>query len=526
MFRARLRWREMLPIVTRELRVAAKRRLTYRLRWIVALIGGLGVFIATIGSGYSTEAGQFVFWCMSTVMVFICASAGLILTADSVSREKREGTLGLLFLTRLTAVDVILGKLTVGALSGAGVAYVGLPFLAFSLCLGGVTAQELWIMSGALVFLLAYSLTLGIFVSTLFRREGSVAVAFCLLMLGPMAVTPLAIMKTQAIPLWLAKLNPFFPALALADRYSIYFPSSETARVLAFQAIAIAIMLVLCFTILPWTVRWQASVPKQALKNWLAQFRPVRKWKHIRFEKDPIYALSRSQGHALMLFSLSAATYFIVRMAAPTAEAGEVTIVILMSFLPKFFVLWHSSGIMAAEKQAGFLETLLTTPITGSEVLRGKMAALKWHIGPSLLFAFVALWTISTKWWGDEGGTNVATTVAFAAMIALLIDVHSIGWVGLWLGVEARDRRRALIGAAIIGLLAPWVPALFTLPLIAWMFQGPTWLNDPVDAIPLAMISANVWSFGIACFAMARVHEKFRSTATQTWAARSRAASA
>ena len=58
------------------------------------------------------------------------------------------------------------------------------------------------------------------------------------------------------------------------------------------------------------------------------------------------------------------------------------------------------------------------------------------------------------------------------------------------------------------------------------MFDGPTWLNEAADAVPLAIISANVWSFGIACFAMARVHEKFRSTATQTWAARGRTARA
>lgn len=515
----------MLPIVTRELRVAAKRRLTYRIRWIVALIGGVCVFIASAGSGYSVEAGQFVFWCLSAVMVFICAFAGLILTADSISREKREGTLGLLFLTRLTSVDVVLGKLTVGALSGAGVAFAGLPFLAFSLCLGGVTARELWLMSAALVFLLAYSLTLGIFISTLFRREAIVAIAFCFLMLGPMALAPPIIMKMQAIPIWLAKLNPLFPAFAIADNGATYFSWNVATSALAFQFIAMLIMLILSFAILPWTIKAHASLPTHALKNWLSELRPVRKWKRMRFEKDPIYALSRSQGRALGLLLLSVVVYFVIGFVAGTPQVAQICLAILMSFLPKFFVLWHSSGIMAAEKQAGFLETLLTTPVTGSEVLRAKMAALKWHIAPSLLFAFVALWAVSTQWWADKGGTNIGTTVVLAAMIALLIDVHSIGWVGMWLGVEARDRRRALILATIIGLFVPWIPALFGLPLLAWIFDGPKWLNDPVDIIPLAMISANVWSFGIACFAMARVHEKFRSTATQTWAARGRAAS-
>src|SRR5688572_701308 len=158
MFRSRLRWREMLPVVTRELRVASKRRATYRLRWIVALFGSICIIIATTAANYSVAAGQAVFWTAAVVMTFVCAASGLLLTADSISREKRDGTLGLLFLTRLTSVDVVLGKLTVGALTGC-VALAGLPFLAFSLCLGGVTVDELWQMSGALIFLLAYSLT-------------------------------------------------------------------------------------------------------------------------------------------------------------------------------------------------------------------------------------------------------------------------------------------------------------------------------------------------------------------------------
>src|ERR1044071_9279281 len=40
-----------------------------------------------------------------------CVLAPILLTADCVSRERREGTLGLLFLTDLRGIDVILGKL-------------------------------------------------------------------------------------------------------------------------------------------------------------------------------------------------------------------------------------------------------------------------------------------------------------------------------------------------------------------------------------------------------------------------------
>ena len=38
------------------------------------------------------------------------AIAGLVLTADCISQERREGTLGLLFLTDLRGPDVALGN--------------------------------------------------------------------------------------------------------------------------------------------------------------------------------------------------------------------------------------------------------------------------------------------------------------------------------------------------------------------------------------------------------------------------------
>jgi ABC-type transport system involved in multi-copper enzyme maturation permease subunit len=513
-FDTRLRWREMFPIVARELRVAAKRRVTYRLRTIVALSGSVVVIAAAIVAGdYSVEVGQFVFWSASAVMLLICGAAGLLLTADSISREKREGTLGLLFLTRLTSADVVLGKLTVGALSGGAVAFAGLPFLAFSLCLGGVTAREFWLMSGALFFLLAYSLTLGIFVSTLFRKESVVALMFLLLMAGPIVATPFAIMKWHAIPPLLAKINAFFPALTLIDSADLYFNTKLAATVLAFQLLAIVVMLLASFLVLPWTVRSERAIRSQIR---ISSRRFLRR--RVIPAGNPVYFLSRRHGQAAALFLLCAGLYFVVGFAASTPWEAEVTFVLLMAFLPKLFVLWHSSGAMALERQSGFLETLLTTPLSGAEVLRGKISAIKWQIAPALLFALIALWATSTKWWGSQGEITVGATLVFSAMITLLVDVHAIGWVGLWQGLMARDRRRALIWATLFGVVGPWIPAALAWVFLDLIFDDPRWMTQAENILPPAMISANVVSVAIACFAMARLHEKFRSTATQTWA--------
>src|SRR5271165_6742588 len=103
----------LLPIVERELRVAARRPGTYRTRWCAAL-GMIGVWLLLVAANSSTaaaELSQVLFKSFGVLALGFCLLAGIFLTADCLSEEKREGTLGLLFLTDLRGYDVVLGKL-------------------------------------------------------------------------------------------------------------------------------------------------------------------------------------------------------------------------------------------------------------------------------------------------------------------------------------------------------------------------------------------------------------------------------
>src|ERR1051325_2961091 len=108
-----------LPIVARELRVAARRRATYWLRFGLALaVLVLWFFLLVLGrsSVPVVQRGQMLFLAIGVLAIGFCLLAGLFLTADCLSEEKREGTLGLLFLTELKSYDVVLGKLTATSL--------------------------------------------------------------------------------------------------------------------------------------------------------------------------------------------------------------------------------------------------------------------------------------------------------------------------------------------------------------------------------------------------------------------------
>src|SRR5262245_17973050 len=112
-----------MPIIERELRVRARKPWTVWTRVLVGLLISL-VAIQSLnwnpprgwGAG-AWQSGKVMFDTLSVLLFLLCLVEGVRQTADSLSKEKREGTLGLLFLTRLTGFDVVLGKLVATSLS-------------------------------------------------------------------------------------------------------------------------------------------------------------------------------------------------------------------------------------------------------------------------------------------------------------------------------------------------------------------------------------------------------------------------
>ena len=104
-----------LPIVDRELRVAAHKRSTFWLRVGAAVtglvIGGGGLTLCKVYGISTPQMGGMLFNLLTWLCLATGLSAGLFLTSDCLSEEKREGALGLLFLTDLRGYDVVLGKL-------------------------------------------------------------------------------------------------------------------------------------------------------------------------------------------------------------------------------------------------------------------------------------------------------------------------------------------------------------------------------------------------------------------------------
>ena len=148
----------VLPIIGRELRAEARRPATFWLRVVAAglvtavaalsFLPNLGNAPSGMPSGISVAAlapglfGARLFGNLNAALFLALWVLVPMLTADCINREKREGTLGLLFLTPLTSAGIVIGKGLAQALRASTLYLATLPVIVMPLMFGGVTWKD------------------------------------------------------------------------------------------------------------------------------------------------------------------------------------------------------------------------------------------------------------------------------------------------------------------------------------------------------------------------------------------------
>src|SRR5256886_12031155 len=150
-----------VPVRVRELRAQGRPPVTYWLRVI-----GIGAIIAVMvlvdWGGGPWELGGRLFNALNATLFLSIWIFVPLLTADTISREKREGTLGLLFLTSLTPIGIVFGKILINTIRAVTLFLAVLPALALPFLLGGLSWKDcvvsLLLNSSALVLALGAGL--------------------------------------------------------------------------------------------------------------------------------------------------------------------------------------------------------------------------------------------------------------------------------------------------------------------------------------------------------------------------------
>jgi ABC-type transport system involved in cytochrome c biogenesis permease component len=104
-----------LPLIERELHLGLRRRYgTYKARAFGAITVMVAAFwVLFVWSAWhpTANSGRAFLHLLAALGYFSALLTGVLLTSDSISRERRDGTLDLLLLTDLRIGDVVVGKL-------------------------------------------------------------------------------------------------------------------------------------------------------------------------------------------------------------------------------------------------------------------------------------------------------------------------------------------------------------------------------------------------------------------------------
>jgi ABC-type transport system involved in multi-copper enzyme maturation permease subunit len=488
-----------LPLVALELRAAARRKSTHRIRrWIALAAFIVGLFFIALGFFGSRDAGGTLFTILATFAAGFALLCGIFLTPDCISEEKREGTLGLLFLTDLKGYDVVLGKFFARSLNAFYGLLALLPVAAISLLLGGLTGGEFWRMVLALINLLFVSLASGIFVSGLSRQSRAASAGTFAFIIFLFAGLPLLgrLITLASLPKPLTYLTYISPFYAFRCAGDVVYRGDRAFYWQALLASHLFGWFLLGFTswLLPRV--WQEKPVLPERKGILSRLRSQRRGTATQRAKarekllpiNPILWLVGDDPNmrvavwaivAVWATGITLASYFAEEEAVATPIFGTKG----LGFLIKLLFASQACRFFSESRKNGALEMLLCTPLRNRDIIGGQWLALRRiFLWPLLAFAFFNSMPLVfiicraiagpgiVDALGPIGRALGSLLVTLWCTIGLLADLFTIGWVGMWLALSVKKTHLAPAWTILFVLILP-APGLFCgLDLLVDMF--------------------------------------------------------
>jgi hypothetical protein len=539
-----------LPILEREMRTVAKRRRTYYSRTVAALIVSaltLTLLYAGFGGGMTApSAGTTLFLIISTLGYLYVVLDSTCLTADSLSQEKREGTLGLLFLAGLRGHDVVLAKLMSRSANAACCVLAALPALGLTLFLGGIAGADFVKMVLALFNALFFSASLGLLVSASCRSERT---ALNIALLGTLVLC----VFLPAAGLWLKHVGKMAPvqwicvvpspagAFAAALGPSpIGFARSSYWSALFISHLLSWLLLILSSLILSrsWIDFGQVangnpaygSILGRVLSLSKSQYRSVRAARRRSWlDINPMIWLGerpRPRRGVLLLFILLALIWMAGWISNPTLWLSlpvYVGTVLLLHGLLMYLAAVEACRGAVKDCRSGVLELLMTTPLGDDILMRGRLLSLKRQMATPLAFVLVAdfgcflggCWNFPYPAWELAGWTGL-----FLLLTAkLLVDLYALTWVGVWQGIKVRSAYQAVRRTFSCVVFVRWIFFVSALAALALMTQGQILRSGRVEffgttTIGLYFVFYVMTTLHFCGAAMSELKDDFRSLAS------------
>jgi ABC-type transport system involved in multi-copper enzyme maturation permease subunit len=506
----------LTPVITRELRGEARRTMNYWLR----LAGAAAVLAALLllslrMQGFAIGQGGRLFNSLNLTLFAAIWLVAPLLTADCISAEKREGTLGLLFLTPLKPRDIVIAKSLVHTLRALSLLLAALPVLAIPLLLGGVTWMDLAraaLMDFSAVVL---ALTTGLLASCWCREWSRTTMLALGLSLGS-GFFFVALHGAYWVWQWMgtgrtgfsmgqfarALLNYLesrlanFPLLQLGQDVPFYFiwrgrgGGGTSAQSVWLAGALLGVALVLALLVMWLAARrirraWQEEPPTRRQAWWLRVFCTPQFWRGL-FGRYMRRSLERNPIGWLQEYSWSARLSkwgwcLGLVLVECVLFAGSAWGLYVELQKPLGLALALGIGLTAAgsfrkERQTGALELILVTPLRVRQIILGRLIGLWSQFLPSVIIVIsIWLYLIESRqymWRGWFGGSP--TESLFPLWLASTYLTMPV--VGLLFSLSPRHVIVNWLWACVVGLLMPWVVGEVVVALVTPAHPvGPVW---------------------------------------------------
>ncbi len=497
----------------KEARAAARSRWNHWMRFlgVLACTVAAASFLHGIGTP-TTGLGILLFFSLHQAMLVAILLFAPALTADCLSRERREGTLGLLFLTHLSSAEVVLGKGFLHMLRGVTLWLAALPVLSIAILLGGVSWLDVASAFTLQISLMILALGAGLLASSVCINPVSAIVvaevlsftlAWCLVRFGASAWLPsLPVQWTPGLPEFTPMLKSLSGALEAGNSWSNVLTKStqflgawlSTLAGLFFGALLLASG---CLKLASRRVHYlwhdKPLSPRQ-FHLWQFWFAP-RLWpprfNRMRgriLDRNPMGWLERhATRQRLINLACCAVVLAVDSSLMSSAQPWQYFefVQIWLAILLTMSIASESATLFRRERESGALELLLVAPLSADELIGGRLIAFwrrfLWPVGLYVTLNQFMVWM------------EMATPPEFGFNSFLLVAYVTTPIIGFWLSLRIRSFISAFLALAVISVLLPvWMTDLW--------FLEPIGFSSPGEGSILRFIHIIQSVAGLACW--------------------------
>ena len=367
------------------------------------------------GLAYSTLGLQIFQLCSGSAFAILMIIAPLS-AAATISREKESNTLGMLFLTDLTSFHIIVGKFIFQVFITTLLYFSTLPLFMFCISLGGISAEQILAVFAVSISFFMFANAAGVMASSLSFNRGSQGLTVLIIMgyviIGNLADKANLSGSTGIIfPL----LYPISPFSALAEAYAgndIYICYHNVAL----QLVLTFLNLILSVSALPKTYYHSNSLPLR-----VRIFRKIcRKFKLATGQKiygNPVawrdyYKIYGGTTATWLKLVLALVILIVLIVLINTKNEPHILTAVLAPFALFMLLLMGLNMFVSAlhsfvrEKEQKTLELLLTTGLTDTEIVFGKIKGI-WKSAAiffwlALISGMVLLFTLPSYYYHHE----------------------------------------------------------------------------------------------------------------------------